>query len=69
MKQGVANKLDPWYPAFLNMSSDPRASASYTLQGPLTFATRNATGASPGKTEISSDAVAAELNALMSVAR
>lgn len=67
MKQGVANKSDPWYPAFINMSGDPLASASYVMKGPMTFATRNATGSSPGKTEISSDAVAAVLNALMYV--
>ncbi|PQE27274.1 GPI anchored protein [Rutstroemia sp. NJR-2017a WRK4] len=65
MKFGVANKLDPWYPAFLNMSRDPLASASYKMRGPLTFATRNGTGSSPGKTAISNDAVASLLNALM----
>lgn len=65
MKYGVARRADPWYPAFLNMSQDPLASASYVMKGPLTFATRNATGPQPGRNEISSDAVAAELNALM----
>ena len=65
MKTGVTYKQDPWYPGFLLMSQDPLANASYDMQGPLSFATRNATGAEPGKAEISSDAVAAELNALM----
>ncbi|KAK9489356.1 chondroitin AC/alginate lyase [Lipomyces doorenjongii] len=65
MKDGVAKKRDPWYPAFLNMSQDPLASSSYIMKGPLTFVTRNGTGGSPGKTQLSSDGVAAMLNALM----
>jgi len=65
MKIGVQQKLDPWYPDFMSMSLDPLASATYVMKGPLTFATRNATGPSPGKAEISSDSVAAILNALM----
>ncbi|RFU24816.1 hypothetical protein B7463_g11524, partial [Scytalidium lignicola] len=65
MKTGVKFRLDPWYPAFKSMSLDPLASSSYTMLGPLTFATRNATGSSPGKKQISYDSVAAVLNALM----
>lgn len=65
MRYGVTNKLEPWYSAFLNMSTDPLASPSYKMQGPLPYATRNATGGSPGKTQISYDSVASLLNALM----
>jgi hypothetical protein len=65
MKYGVGNKTDPWYSAFLNMSGDPLASPSYTLQGPFTTVTRNNTGSSPGTSELSHDSVASLLNALM----
>jgi hypothetical protein len=65
IKNGVANKSEPWYLAFLNMSGDPLASSSYEMKSPLTYATHNATGSSPEKTDISSDSVAAVLNALM----
>lgn len=67
MKYGVGNKTDPWYTAYQNMSGDPLASSSYTLRGPLAYVTRNATGSSPGKTELSYDSVASLLNALMYV--
>jgi hypothetical protein len=65
MKYGVGNQTDPWYSAFLNMSGDPLASSSYTMLGPLTYVTRNATGSSPGTTQLSHDSVASLLNALM----
>ncbi|KAH8817034.1 chondroitin AC/alginate lyase [Xylogone sp. PMI_703] len=65
MKIGVKLRQDPWYPAFKSMSLDPLASSSYKMLGPLTFATRNATGSSAGKKQISYDSVAAVLNALM----
>lgn len=65
MKHGVANKLSPWYPAFVNMSNDPLALSSYKMRGPLPYVTRNATGHQPGKTELSTDSVAAVLNSLM----
>jgi hypothetical protein len=67
MKYAVQAKLDPWYPAFLNMSLDPMAMSNYTLEGPMAYATRNATGSSPGKAQISADGVAAVLNAIMLV--
>ena len=69
MKDGVTNKRNPWYPAFLNMSADPLASSSYQMKGPLPYVTRKNTGHSPGKTELSYDSVAAVLNALMLVCR
>ena len=65
MKYGVGNQTNPWYSAFLNMSGDPLASSSYTLKGPFTTVTRNNTGGSSGTTELSHDAVASLLNALM----
>lgn len=65
MKYGVGNETDPWYSAYLNMSADPLASSSYAMKGPLTYVTRNATGSSPGKTQLSYDSVASLLNALM----
>ncbi|KAL3475176.1 chondroitin AC/alginate lyase [Aspergillus californicus] len=64
MKYGVGNQTDPWYTAYQNMSSDSLASSSYTMKGPLTYVTRNATGSSPGKSELSHDSVASLLNAL-----
>lgn len=64
MKDGVANKRNPWYPAFVKMSADPLASSTYQMKGPLPYVTRNNTGHSPGKMELSHDSVAAVLNAL-----
>lgn len=65
MKYGVGNQTDPWHSAFFNMSGDPLASSSYKLRGPFKAVTRNNAGGSPGTTELSHDAVASLLNALM----
>jgi hypothetical protein len=64
MKYGVGNQTDPWYTAYQNMSSDSLASSSYTMKGPLSYVTRDVSGSSPGKTQLSHDAVASLLNAL-----
>ncbi|KXL44798.1 hypothetical protein M433DRAFT_78139, partial [Acidomyces richmondensis BFW] len=66
MKFGVQKQVEPWYTAFLNMSGDPLASAAYQMEGSMAYVTRNNTGPEPGKDELSHDAVASLLNALMS---
>lgn len=65
MKTSVAQKLDPWYPAYVAFASNELSSSSYTMRGPLPYVVRNVTGTQTGKTEFSYDGVAALQNALM----
>ncbi|KAH8147181.1 uncharacterized protein LAJ45_08659 [Morchella importuna] len=65
MKTSVAQKLDPWYPAFVAFSSNELSLSTYTMRGPLPYVVRNVTGTQTGKTEFSYDGVAALQNALM----
>lgn len=66
MQTMVASQTDPWYSAYVNFSANSLASSSYIMQGPLTYFTRNHSGAQDGLSNIISDGRAAVNLALRS---